>query len=203
MNLTGKTVVVVGGTSGIGLSAAKAIVGAGGNVVVVGRDQQKVDFAAAQLGQHGAGFSGDASDPQTTAQAIELAVNLFGPLDGLYHVAGGSGRRWGDGPLHAVSDEAITKTLELNLHSLILSNRAAVQTFLHQQSSGTILNTSSVLGFSPSPEHFASHVYAAAKSAIIGFTTIHRVVLCHPQYPCERVGTGTHRNTNVPKGAWG
>ena len=42
--------------------------------------------------------------------------------------------------------------------------------FLKQKSGGAILNMGSVLGFSPSPHHFATHAYAAAKSAVIGFT---------------------------------
>ena len=58
----------------------------------------------------------------------------------------------------------------MNLTSLMLSNQAAVQHFLALKKGGTILNMGSVLGFSPSPEHFSTHGYAAAKSAIIGFS---------------------------------
>ena len=46
---------------------------------------------------------GDAADPATADRAVELAVERFGRLDGLYHVAGGSGRSQGDGPLHEIS----------------------------------------------------------------------------------------------------
>jgi hypothetical protein len=42
----------------------------------------------------------------------------------LYHVAGGSGRKFGDGPLHELTMEGWNKTLELNLTSLMLSNQA-------------------------------------------------------------------------------
>ena len=52
----------------------------------------------------------------------------------------------------------------------MLSNRAAVNTFLEQDIGGAILNMGSVLGFSPSPEYFATHAYAATKSSIIGFS---------------------------------
>ena len=50
------------------------------------------------------------------------------------------------------------------------SNRAAVQHWIEQGHGGSILNLGSVLGFSPSPRHFATHAYAAAKSAVIGFS---------------------------------
>jgi NAD(P)-dependent dehydrogenase (short-subunit alcohol dehydrogenase family) len=58
----------------------------------------------------------------------------------------------------------------MNLTSLMFSNRAAVQHFLKEGKGGVILNMSSVLGWSPSPKHFATHAYAAAKSAIIGMS---------------------------------
>jgi NAD(P)-dependent dehydrogenase (short-subunit alcohol dehydrogenase family) len=85
-------------------------------------------------------------------------------------VAGGSGRKFGDGPLHEITEEGWTRTLSLNLTSLMLSNQAAVKAFLERKSAGTILNMGSVLGYSPSPEYFVTHAYAAAKSAAIGFT---------------------------------
>jgi len=60
--------------------------------------------------------------------------------------------------------------MELNLTSLMLSNRAMVNYFIQNNSSGTILNMGSVLGYSPSPKYFVTHAYSAAKSAIIGFS---------------------------------
>jgi len=88
----------------------------------------------------------------------------------LYHVAGGSGRRWGDGPLHELTDEGWRMTLDWNLNSVFYSNRAAVRQFLTQKTSGSILNVSSVLGWSPSPAFFGTQAYATAKAAIIGLT---------------------------------
>jgi NAD(P)-dependent dehydrogenase (short-subunit alcohol dehydrogenase family) len=85
-------------------------------------------------------------------------------------VAGGSGRKMGDGPLDLLTLEGWNKTLELNLTSLMLSNQAAVKKFLELRTGGSILNMGSVLGYSPSPNYFSTHAYAAAKSAVIGFT---------------------------------
>ena len=113
---------------------------------------------------------GDASLPETSEKAVCQAVDTFDRLDALYHVAGGSGRSKGDGPLHEMSDEGLDYTLDLNLRSIMLSNRAAIRQFLHQGSGGCVLNMGSVLGWSPSPEYFASHAYAAAKAGILGFS---------------------------------
>jgi NAD(P)-dependent dehydrogenase (short-subunit alcohol dehydrogenase family) len=169
-DLTGKTIVVIGGTTGLGLSAARAFVEHGARVVVVGRNPARVATAQHELGKTALALSADAVDPGTAPRAIEMAVREFGGFGGLYHVAGGSGRKLGDGPLHEMSDEGWRATMDLNLTSLVYSNRAAVRQFLKQGRGGSILNMGSVLGWSPSPRYFATHAYAAAKSAIVGFT---------------------------------
>jgi NAD(P)-dependent dehydrogenase (short-subunit alcohol dehydrogenase family) len=169
-DLAGKTIVVIGGTTGLGLSAARAFVEKGARVVVVGRNPASVAAAQKELGKAALALSADAVDPATAPRAIEMAVRECGGFDGLYHVAGGSGRQMGDGPLHEMTDEGWRATMDLNLTSLVYSDRAAVRQFLEQGKGGSILNMGSVLGWSPSPQYFATHAYTAAKSAIIGFT---------------------------------
>ncbi len=169
--LENKYIVLIGGTAGIGLSAARACVREGAKVVVVGRNADKCDAAAKELGAEcSVSLVGDAANPETSKQAIELCVETWGDFDGLYHVAGGSGRRMGDGPLHEVTDKGIQATLEINLHGLMYANRAAVQKLRELGHGGSILNMTSVLGYSPAPKFFSTHVYAAAKSAVYGFT---------------------------------
>jgi NAD(P)-dependent dehydrogenase (short-subunit alcohol dehydrogenase family) len=169
-SLDGKNLVIIGGTTGIGFSAARAFTASGARVILVGRNEQSAIEAKKMLGNQVEILTGDAAQPSTSNEAISLCVERFGTFHGLYHVAGGSGRKMGDGPLHELTLEGWNKTLELNLTSLMLSNQAAIRQFLKQKEGGTILNMGSVLGFSPSPEYFTTHAYAAAKSAIIGFT---------------------------------
>lgn len=169
-SLQTKVIVIIGGTTGLGLSAALAFVAAGAKVVVVGRNPDNAAEAGRTLAPNGLAFAADATNPKTAPNAIAVAREQFGGFHGLYHVAGGSGRKQGDGPLHEISAEGWDFTLNLNLTSLFYSNQAAVRQFLEQKSGGTILNTSSVLGFSPSPKYFATHAYASAKAAIIGLT---------------------------------
>ncbi len=160
----------MGGTTGMGLAAAKALKENGANVLVVGRNRDSCSAAQKELGGNALVLSGDATNAETMQKAIKMAHESFGSITGLFHVAGGSGRRWGDGPLHAITLEGWNKTMELNLTSMMLSNQAMVNYFLEQNSTGTILNMGSVLGYSPSPKYFVTHAYAAAKSAIIGFS---------------------------------
>lgn len=168
--LTHKSIVIIGGTTGLGFSAAKAFVYHGANVVVVGRNPENCLVAELNLGGNARAMQGDATHTHTSLAAIQLCIREFGSFDGLYHVAGGNGKQFGDGPLHELSLQGWNKTLDLNLTSLMLSNQAAVRTFIGMNKGGTILNMSSVLGFAPSADLFSNHAYATAKSAVIGFS---------------------------------
>jgi NAD(P)-dependent dehydrogenase (short-subunit alcohol dehydrogenase family) len=171
MRLQGKVILIMGGTAGLGLSAARAFIREGARLVVVGRNEANVSLATNALGENSIGLTGDATDPKTSDLAVCKAVETFGELHALYHVAGGSGRKLGDGPLHEITDEGWEATFDLNMTSLFYSNRAVVRQFLKQGVGGAVLNISSVLGFSPSPRFFTTHAYAAAKAAVFGLTT--------------------------------
>ncbi len=168
--LKGKNIVVIGGTTGLGLSAALSFISKGARVVVTGRKVESCQNAQRELGENGIAISSDATQEGSAEEAIEACIHKWGTFHGLYHVAGGSGRSMGDGPLHEITLEGWQATLELNLTCVMLSNRAAIRTFLELGSGGVILNMGSVLGFSPSVKHFATHTYAATKSGIIGFS---------------------------------
>lgn len=163
--LQNKRILIIGGTSGIGFSALETFLRQGAKVVALG-------LGGHELPEHPACryLLEDARKEETAKRAIDLCVRTFGGFEGLYHVAGGSGRKWGDGPLHEISLEGWKKTFELNLDTLMFSNRAAIRYFLENDQKGSILNLSSVLAYSPSPHFFYTHAYAAAKAAIIGFS---------------------------------
>src|SRR5689334_9523419 len=113
--LAGKVVVIIGGTSGLGLSATKACVSAGAKVVAIGKDADHAAPAATLPADTCVFATADATDPAIAPAAIDRAVKTFGRFDALYHVAGGSGRSFGDGPLHEITDDGWRSTLDLNL----------------------------------------------------------------------------------------
>lgn len=161
---------IIGGTTGMGLSAALCFVKQGAQVVVVGRNAASCEAAKKQLGEKGTALCANAVEPGTAVQAIDACVQQYGHFHGLFHVAGGSGRKMGDGPLHELTLDGWNKTFELNLTALMLSNQAAIRWWLQHNTGGSVLNMSSVLGSSPSPVYFGTHAYAACKSAVTGFT---------------------------------
>ena len=154
----------------MGLSAARACAREGAKITIVGRDAETTEAAGRELGSGVVSLTGDATDPEVAEEAVKLAVGRFGRVDALYHVAGGSGRSKGDGPVHELTDEGLGYTLDVNLKSVFYSNRSAVRQFLLQGTGGVVLNMGSVIARSPSPEFFATHAYAAAKAGIEGMT---------------------------------
>ena len=169
--LAGRSIVIVGGTSGMGLSAALACLREGAAVTVGGRDDAARAEACGRLGATVPCVAGDAVSPSFATELIETAVRAHGRVDGVFHVAGGSGRRAGDGPLDVVTDEGWRHTIDVNLTALFHTNRAAARHFLEAGHGGAVVNIASVLAFSPAPHHFATHAYAAAKAGAIGLTT--------------------------------
>lgn len=170
MALEGRVVVVIGGTTGLGLSGVLACRRAGASVLAVGLDASSVEALRARADAGLVVEHGDARSSEVADHAITTAVRTFGRFDALYHVAGGSGRPFGDGPLHAVPDEGWTATLDLNLTSAAWSMRAAIRAFLDAGTGGSIVTLTSVLAWAPSPTYFTTHAYAAAKAGIIGLT---------------------------------
>ena len=96
-------------------------------------------------------------------------------FDVLLHVAGISGRKFGDGPLHECSDEGWECVMQTNARGVFLTNRAAVRLMLDQRPDatglrGSVVNVGSVVDRSPSPTHFGTVAYAASKGAVRALT---------------------------------
>jgi NAD(P)-dependent dehydrogenase (short-subunit alcohol dehydrogenase family) len=172
--LADKRCLIVGGTTGLGLAAAAGFLEEGARLVIAGRSADSGAAAVASLSGHGPALfvACDAADPRQVDHLFEQTIANLGDLDVLYHVAGSSGRRHGDGPLHECTDEGWQATLDANLKSTFLTNRAAVRQFLRHGGGGVILNMASVLGYSPSPRYFGTCAYAATKGGILAMSKL-------------------------------
>src|SRR5437899_4568374 len=139
--LEDKRCLIVGGTSGLGLAAAGRFLEEGARVVVAGRSPDKGAEAVATLRDRGpvAFAACDAAVPELVGRLYHEALAFLNGLDVLYHVAGISGRRFGDGPLHECTDDGWQATIDANLKSTFLTNRAAVRHYLAQRQPGVIL----------------------------------------------------------------
>jgi NAD(P)-dependent dehydrogenase (short-subunit alcohol dehydrogenase family) len=168
--LENKVILILGGTGGMGLAATDLMLEEGAHLLVTGRGEAEVDNLNQRANPHLYAITQDASAPGNIEIAIEECHRRFGLIHGIYHVAGGSGRAYGDGPLHELSDEGWDQTMHMNLDAIMRSNRAIIRYWISHQTGGSILNIGSILGSYPSPKYFYTHAYAAAKSGVIGFS---------------------------------
>jgi NAD(P)-dependent dehydrogenase (short-subunit alcohol dehydrogenase family) len=168
-----RRVCLVTGSTGIAAASARRFAAEGASVFVVSRTAAHAEKLATELAGNDkeAGWAAaDLTDETAVERAVAAASERFGRIDGLFAVAGGSGRRFGDGPIHELTAEGWEQTLALNLRTQALTCRAVVRQMLRQEpnSSGTrgsILLMGSVAATNPAPEFFATHAYAAAKGA--------------------------------------
>lgn len=175
MRFAGTTCLIAGST-GMAASAARGVVREGGNVFVASRTPDHARTLANELGDATTGWiAADLTREYEAEAAVAACIERFGRIDGVYAVAGISGRRFGDGPLHEASLAGWQTVLETNLTSLFLLARAAIGRMIEQEpdadgSRGSILAMSSALARHPSPRHFGTHAYAASKGAIESLT---------------------------------
>ena len=162
MKLSNKTVLITGGTSGIGFEFAKQLLSRDNEVIVTGREQDRLDQAKRSLpGLHT--FASDVSDPEAIATLYGHVVTSFPSLDMLVNNAGimrnlslNKGRGLDD----------VTREIDINLSGPV----RMIQQFLPHlkaKQEALIVNVSSGLAFIPMP---ASPVYSATKAAMHSYT---------------------------------
>lgn len=176
--MTTERVYLITGSTGIGAATARRAAREGAQVFVVSRTEEHCRALAEEIIAAGgicAFQPADLTVAATVEEAVSRCVARFGQIDALFNVAGISGRRFGDGPLHDCTEEGWDTTLDTNVKSMFLMCRAVLRQMLAQPVGanglrGTILNMASVLGFSPEPKFFATHAYAASKGAILSLS---------------------------------
>lgn len=134
MNLQEKKVVVVGGTSGIGLATARAALEQGARVVVSSSGKQKVDAAIAALGAGASGLVADVGD----AASLASLFRQVGHVDHLVYTAGESLLM---GNLDGLEMDAIRKAFDVRVFGAIAAIKAALP---HMRQGGSIVLTSGI-----------------------------------------------------------
>lgn len=154
-----KVVVVTGGTSGIGLSTAKAFADAGASVFITGRRQATLDAAVKAIGGRVTGVQGDMAVLADIDRLYDTVQQRHGQIDVLFANAGGGTFA----PLGAISEGHYQSTFDTNVKGVLFTVQKALPLL---RDGGSIVLTSSITGVKGNP---AFSVYSATKAAVRNF----------------------------------
>ncbi len=159
-----KTVIVTGGSEGVGAAAARKFADAGSNLVLVARSKKKLEAIAAELRDKTSVeiFPMDVRDEDACQNLFKKAAFEFGRVDILVNNAGYHER----GPVAKVSAEDLAMIIDVNLRAPIVLTRIALP-YLEEADGGAIINVGSLAGRAPIP---GSASYAASKAGLRAFT---------------------------------
>jgi NAD(P)-dependent dehydrogenase (short-subunit alcohol dehydrogenase family) len=154
--LEGKIAIVTGGTTGIGLAAAKAFVAEGAYVFVTGRRQAELDAAVAAIGTNVVGIQANSAKMSDLDQLFEAVKAKKGHIDVLFANAGGGSML----PLGAITEEQFDDTFDRNVKGVLFTVQKALPLLAKGAS---VIVTSSTTSISGTPNF---SVYSASKAAV-------------------------------------
>jgi NADP-dependent 3-hydroxy acid dehydrogenase YdfG len=157
--LDGKTALITGGGSGIGLASARIFLREGARVAIAGRDLDKLKRAAGSLGAGGrlTFYAADVSDPQQVKNLVQAAMVELGRIDILVNNAGTNLK---ERAFRELTPESWQRLLRANLDGAFYCIHAVLPQMLERRD-GVIVNISSVAGKRASP--LGGAAYAASK----------------------------------------
>ena len=159
-----KTVIITGGSEGVGAAAARLFAAAGANLLLVARGKKNLEAIAEELREvtQVEIFAMDVSDADACADLFKKANFDFGRVDILINNAGFHQR----GPFESVDVADLGQMVDVNLKAPIVLTRIAFP-YLRESFGGAIMNVGSLAGRTPVPN---SATYAASKAGLRLFT---------------------------------
>lgn len=161
MQIKDSVFIVTGGSAGIGKATAKLIAEKGGKVLITGRDKQRLESTAKEIGA--LAVQADVSKEKDVLKTYEILMKEFGKLDCLINNAG-IGGKWEDA--FNLSLQNFLDVYSVNVFGAALMSREAAKIF-KLQNYGNIVNISSTAGTKGFPN---GTVYSSSKFALRGMT---------------------------------
>ena len=181
LGLADRVCVVTGSTSGIGLVAAQMLAAEGAQVVVCGRDPERVELARAGAGA-ALGVVCDLAEPAAPEHLIGEAVRALGQVDCLVNNVGVAYQR----AFEEVTDEQWDEMWQLNVMSYVRAIRAVLPG-MRERGRGAIVNVSSTAGKRPST---SMPNYSVTKAAVLSLSRLVADLYAKDGIRCNAVTPG-------------
>lgn len=164
MNFKDKTVIITGGSEGVGAATARAFASAGANLVLAARGKKKLELIADELRStvRVELMAMDVADPDACASLLKKARFEFGSVHVLVNNAGLHVR----GPVENVSAEDLGRMIDVNTKAPMILSRLAIP-FIKESGGGAIINVGSLAGRAPVAGIAG---YGASKAALRAFS---------------------------------
>jgi NAD(P)-dependent dehydrogenase (short-subunit alcohol dehydrogenase family) len=163
LSLADRTILVTGGGSGIGKGVAAAVVASGGNVMIAGRNADRLAAAADEIEAAGSGSvlyqPADVTNEDEASRLVEAATAWHGRLNGVVHSAGGSETI---GPLTQIDSDAWRRTIDLNVNGTMYLLKHAAREMV-RGGGGSFVGISSIAS---SNTHRWFGAYGPSKAAL-------------------------------------
>ena len=191
-SLSGKTALITGGSSGLGLVMAKGLLQNGAKVVIASRRKKKCDLALEELKAYGEvyAFSADVTQSEPREKLLEFVDDKLGSLSILLNNAGAN---WG-ASLEDYPDEGFAKVMDINLNAVFSLSRDAVPLLSKAASAkdpARIINIGSMDGIHvPIVQRVPTFAYSASKAALHHLTKAMAVELAPKQITVNAVAPG-------------
>ena len=161
MRLEGKSAIITGGGSGIGLACTRLFSKEGAKVAIMGRKQDRLEAAAKEVGGQALAVVGDLTNNNDLDNVISKTLNAFGKID----IVVNNGGVFAGFPLHETKDEDWDTIMDTNIRSVFQLTKRVLPHMMKRKA-GAFIHISSILGLVAAPGVAA---YNVSKGALLQF----------------------------------
>ena len=171
LSLEGKSVIITGGGTGLGLAMVRALARAGADLCIAGRRPEPLDAAVQEvqsLGRRAVAAPTDISDSAQVDRLVSTAIDYFGRIDVLINNAGAAGSENVTKAIWEITDDQWRRLMDINLTGAFYCSRAVSRPMV-EQGKGKIINVASGFGFRGGRDIY---MYCCSKGGMVQLTRV-------------------------------
>lgn len=166
LNLTGKKAIVTGGSSGIGKAITKELLAEGVQVLITGRNEERLKDCMKSLNSHDVRYLvWDVADISTYKDNLQKTLQIIGKVDILVNNAGVLTKNEGSNDFFNITEEEYDLTQSINMKGVFFMCQLIADYMIKNEMNGSIINIASEMGVRP-----VVNTYGMSKWGVVGLT---------------------------------